>query len=456
MNPLIQMHHQVPTTGKAGNVLHIVYDALRVFHLSLSIKQKERLRKSGERNLFSWLNIMLLIGLMFFSKAYYAQWSPQISGTVQDLNEVFFPVADTGYIVGNKGTVLKTTNGGLNWNPLNLGVSVDLNELFFLNSQEGWLVGDSGTVAHTSNGGNTWHISYLDSAASMHLHSVYALNSNDLLVGGFNTASNIPIYKSTNGCQSWQATSVESYIWAVSILKIGMVSQTVGYAVSRGYVLKTTDGGWNWHITDTASVQAAAMFSVLEDLAVFPGKDTVYTCGWYVAYFGKTVNAGQNWSHQLNIDYTNLDFITPSIGYVGGWGSLHKTTDGGQTFSDASGGNTQLFSNIWSIDFTDEWTGYACGKNGQIIKTGNGGITGLEDGVEQKGSLLVYPNPTSGYVQFSRSTNVIVTNVLGQMVMEKKNVQSIDLSEQAKGVYFLNTSDAAGRLRERIKLLKSE
>lgn len=399
---------------------------------------------------------LLLMAFFLLGSAASAQWIPQVSGTVQDLNEVYFPVADTGYIVGNKGTVLKTTNGGLNWNPLNVGGSVDLHELFFLNSQEGWLVGDSGTVAHTSNGGNSWQLIYLDSAASKHLRSVYALNSSELFVGGFNTASNIPIYKSTNGGQSWQATSVESYIWSVNILKIGMVSNTKGYAVSRGYVLKTTDGGLNWRITDTASVQAGSMFSVLEDLAFFPGNDTVYTCGWYVAYFGKTANAGQNWSHQFNADYTNLDFLTPSIGYVGGWGSLHKTTDGGQSFSDASGGNAQLFSNIWSIDFTDEWTGYACGKNGQIIKTANGGITGLEEGLEQKGALLLYPNPTSGYVQFSRPTHVIVSNALGQTVLEKKKVQSLDLSDLAKGVYMLHTSDETGRVKERIKLLLTE
>jgi photosystem II stability/assembly factor-like uncharacterized protein len=40
------------------------------------------------------------------------EWEQMLSGTSNGLNSVYFPSKDTGYVVGNYGTILKTTNGG--------------------------------------------------------------------------------------------------------------------------------------------------------------------------------------------------------------------------------------------------------------------------------------------------------------------------------------------------------
>ena len=42
-------------------------------------------------------------------------WFSQASGTSEHLNGVYFVNNNTGYIIGNLGTILKTTNGGANW-----------------------------------------------------------------------------------------------------------------------------------------------------------------------------------------------------------------------------------------------------------------------------------------------------------------------------------------------------
>lgn len=438
--------------SKAISQYYLIVD-LVLNHLRTYYKHQFKITQMPiNLSIFKMDKIMIIL-FVLFSNETFAQWTYQNSGTSQDLNEVFFPAADTGFIVGNNGTVLKTINGGLNWNKLNVNVHVDLHELYFLNVKEGWVVGDSGTVCHTTDGGATWNYLYLDSAVNINLHSVYALNSSNILVGGFNTFSSSHMFKSINGGITWQTSNVESYAWSINILKIGMVSNNIGYALSRGMVLKTTDGGLNWKITDTASVKAGLMFTVLEDLAYFPGNDTLFVCGWYPSYFGKSTNAGQNWSHSAPHDYTNLDFINPLIGYVGGWGSLRKTTDGGLTFTDVSGGNTQMFSNIYSIDFTDEWTGYACGKNGKIIKTGSS-ATNIVEFTEALNSVSIYPNPTSDCIHFSQILNVVVTDLIGQIIIEKLNVQSLDLSEQPKGIYILNIVDQKGQILERRKIIK--
>jgi photosystem II stability/assembly factor-like uncharacterized protein len=288
------------------------------------------------------------------------------------------------------------------------------------------------------------------------LHSVYSLDSNIVFAGGLNLNSNRNIVKSVDGGLSWQTTYVENYIWTVDILKIGMVNDTTGYALTRGYVLKTTDGGMNWNITDTASVRSGAMFSILEDLALFPDNDTVYTCGWYSPYFGTTVNGGNVWQHQDDFNSYNLDFINTQTGYIAGWSQIHKTTDGGMTFVDASGGNPNLFSEIYSLDFTDEWTGYACGSNGRIIKTINGGTTGFAESPATAKSILIFPNPSSDRIQFSEKTDVRISNSMGMILSEYKNTNTIDISELPSGVYILTFTDNIGTTVRQTKIIRSE
>jgi hypothetical protein len=41
----------------------------------------------------------------------YPPWEEQNSGTSQRINSIYFPNADTGFIVGNNGTILNTING---------------------------------------------------------------------------------------------------------------------------------------------------------------------------------------------------------------------------------------------------------------------------------------------------------------------------------------------------------
>lgn len=394
--------------------------------------------------------------MLLYSTAAAAQWIPLNSGSTESLNELFFPVSDTGYVAGDNGTILKTTDGGINWINLNTGWSVDFHELYFISAEEGWVVGDSGSVCHTVNGGAAWNCTFQDSAASINLHSVFAFNSNSLLVGGTKDPSNGYIARTTNGGLTWQEAYIESYIWDIDIKKIGMVNNTTGYAATRGYVLKTTDSGANWYITDTASVHAGLMFHVLEDLAFFADNDTVYTCGWYDGYFGSTINGGSTWQHDISFQYQNynMDFINPLTGYVGGWGNMRKTTDGGITFVDASGGSNNLLNDIYSIDFTDEWTGYACGAGGKILKTSNGGAASVSETVNPMSGIYLNPNPTDGKIYFSCYADAMITDVTGQKTGVHKNTNLIDLAGLSNGIYFITLTGNNGQVKYRGKIVK--
>jgi len=124
-------------------------------------------------------------------------WASQSSGTTNVLESVDFPVdAQTGYIVGWGGIILRTTNGGASWNNLPSGTANDLYSVHFpLNAQTGYAVGGSGIILKTTNGGANW---------------------------------------------VFQTSGTTNYLYSVHF----PVDTQTGYAVgNNGIILKTTDGG---------------------------------------------------------------------------------------------------------------------------------------------------------------------------------------------------------------------
>jgi hypothetical protein len=58
-----------------------------------------------------------------------------------------------GWAVGQEGTIIYTEDGGNNWYPQISGTANHLESVFFLNADTGWVVGLNGTVRATQAGG---------------------------------------------------------------------------------------------------------------------------------------------------------------------------------------------------------------------------------------------------------------------------------------------------------------
>lgn len=75
----------------------------------------------------------------------------------------------------------------------------------------------------------------------------------------------------------------------------------------------------------------------------------------------------------LGSSITDVDFYNSTTGiFVGKYGAIYKTTDGGQTFIKQNSGTTQNLKKVHYIDIT---TAYAVGDSGTVCKTTNGGNT---------------------------------------------------------------------------------
>lgn len=92
-----------------------------------------------------------------------------------------------------------------------------------------------------------------------------------------------------------------------------------------------------------------------------------YMCGDGLVI--KTFNGGLNWlviNEQLG--GKSIQFLNEYTGYLCE-GKIHKTTDGGISWTSS---NTTLLNSLYFIDAN---TGYAVGKNSQILKTTDGGLS---------------------------------------------------------------------------------
>jgi photosystem II stability/assembly factor-like uncharacterized protein len=97
------------------------------------------------------------------------------SGIIKTTNGYYFTIEQSGitnselvfnsvymidslnvYVVGDIGVIYNTTNGGFSWNLQNSGVADDLTKVRFCNSKTGWIIGEGGVILHTTSAGAVW------------------------------------------------------------------------------------------------------------------------------------------------------------------------------------------------------------------------------------------------------------------------------------------------------------
>lgn len=80
--------------------------------------------------------------------------------------------------------------------------------------------------------------------------------------------------------------------------------------------------------------------------------------------------------------------------------------------------------------------------------------TSVTEITENKQKISVYPNPTNNQINFAVQTNAQLTNATGQVVANKTNVNSLDLTDLPTGVYFLTLTADNGQILQRSKIVK--
>jgi len=204
-----------------------------------------------------------------------------------NINSIFFTDKNSGWAVGNEGTILHTIDGGNSWNKQESKSSNDLNSVTFTDSDNGWAVGNSGTILHTTDRGKIWKPQ--ESNTSEWLYSVTFTDANN----GWVVGEDGTILNTTDGGNSW---STQNSITPIRLLSVTFTDANNGWAVGEGgIILHTADGGKSWNKQDgkTTDILQSVTFTDVNN-------------GWAVG--GGTIlhstDGGENWNTQVKISKT--------------------------------------------------------------------------------------------------------------------------------------------------------
>ncbi len=107
---------------------------------------------------------------------------------------------DRGVIVGGAGTILSTDDGGITWRDAvypNEEDSGKFNSVHFADNRSGWIAGNDGIILHTSNAGKSWKRQV--SGTTNNLQDIHFMDAEN----GIAVGENGTILTTVDGGQTW-------------------------------------------------------------------------------------------------------------------------------------------------------------------------------------------------------------------------------------------------------------
>ena len=378
-----------------------------------------------------------------------AQWVSLNSGTTHTLNSVYFTDVNTGYAVGDSGTILKTSDGGLNWISQYLGISANVYSVHFPVADTGYAGISYYTFAKTTDGGLNWIIlNYPPNPFEPFYNFVFSIFFTDSETG-YNSGSYYNRYvhydfiqRTTNGGDTTWETQYWGSDWSFN--SIFFPEKDTGFAVGCDAAILHTTNGVDW------VSQSSGTTKCLNSVYFFN-----VSTGYIVGDSGiilKTTDGGINWTFQNSGGWNTLHsvrFFNESIGYaVGDNGTILKTCDGGNFWLALYSGTSV---NLYSVFLTDADTVYVVGQNGTILKTTTGGLPlGTNNQSLTKESIKIFPNPSSSIITIStpttsnKNTFMTIYNISGQVILSRQITEpiiNVDVAGLPQGVYFVKVTD---------------
>jgi photosystem II stability/assembly factor-like uncharacterized protein len=263
-----------------------------------------------------WIALLAAVGALMISACHREVAVPPLPERAVTLTDKFFDVWPTSptraFIAGARGKLLLTEDGGLHFKRINIGTNLAVFGIQMVDDQNGFLCGQDGLIMRTRDGGKTWE----------------RLNSRTHLF----------------------------------IFGLSFPDRLHGYLVGdRALVLSTTDGGESFF-----KRQLQRMFPAeLRDYALPYEEPVLYSAdfldpdhGWIVGELGRiwaTDNGGKSWQEQQEP-------------LVAQWKRALGPSDDPRFASF-------LLPTMFSVSFRDRQHGAACGLEGWVVVTNDGGKT---------------------------------------------------------------------------------
>jgi photosystem II stability/assembly factor-like uncharacterized protein len=220
-----------------------------------------------------------LLSLLLAATAVAQTWQPQQSGTKVSLRGVSAVSANLVWASGEKGTLLKTTDGGANWQVTTMPGAADLDfrglraiderEIYLLSSGPG----DKSRIYKTSDGGGRWALLYTNPDMKGFLDAIAFWDATHGIVLGDPVKGRFVILTTSDGV-SWRPQKGPPAItgegaFAASNTCLFVRGTREVWVASGGTggarVFHSTDGGETWTVSKTPvrnGADSAGIFSL--------------------------------------------------------------------------------------------------------------------------------------------------------------------------------------------------
>jgi photosystem II stability/assembly factor-like uncharacterized protein len=265
-------------------------------------------------------------------------WAIQKSPTQEALFRVVFLDAMTGWISGSYGTLLHTRDGGRSWHRQATQTEEHLLGLHFVDAERGWVVGSRGTILRTGDGGKSW----VSGSASedIILNDVRFVNPQQgWAVGEFGR-----IYSTRDGGRTWAKTKSPVEVSFISgesrnLFRLLFRNSTAGWAFGLDGTILKTQGGQRWQVANPdGAVPPGIKRHHLFSAAFFNGRK------WAVGERGTILVAGADndqWQPARSkvppLSLNGIAFGSGHLGLiVGNRGLILRTQNGGDDWKPVS------------------------------------------------------------------------------------------------------------------------
>lgn len=425
--------------------------------------------------------IVILLQICLFEIKVFAQgsWEKFNSIATVNLKSIYFVDSLKGWVGGDSGVILYTSDGGQNWTFQNTNVNTSIHSLFFLDSLNGWaltwhhnIYGPIGTTfLKTTNGGLTW-IADVYPKDFVFLNSIYFVDE----LNGWASGSPGKILKTRDGGNEWIESRINNIQFSeFPIFKVEFFDENNGIGCGGiidifGVIWLTSNGGNTW---DAFAIGPEPIndFKILDsNFVVAVGGD--YEYGTSVS---SSFDKGNNWNYRTLDIFgiaVSVDFRNSNEGWLilKGERKFLVTIDSGWTWTEYLAPDSVQPNKIF---FADSLHGYAVCDSGYFLKYIPPIDTKVESTnlIQNKNSgiyLSVFPNPFNNNTTLSIglkensfvSINIYSTlgekikEILSQNLLAGNHSLNINAGELNSGVYFLSVRINEKYFTQKIILIK--
>jgi photosystem II stability/assembly factor-like uncharacterized protein len=317
-----------------------------------------------------------------------AAWAPQISGTAERLRGVSAVSAAVAWASGNKGTVVRTIDGGATWTVVSPpdSAALDFRDIEAFDATTAYVLsignGDKSRIYRTSDGGKTWALQFTSADPKSFYDAIAFWDVNSGLAFGDPVDGRFTVIRTSDGGRTWTPVPAANLPPAIegegAFAASGTCLTVQGSSnawfgtggAARARIYRSTDRGLTWSVADTP-IQAGNPSSGVFSLAFADARHGIAVGGDYRKErdsgdnLVSTSDGGKTWLlTRLRSFRSAVAFVPGSRGrgiVAVGPGGTDRSTDGGATWTPLGEDGYHAFSFA-----RRSAVGWAAGEQGRV------------------------------------------------------------------------------------------